>query len=247
MAEMSLNYEYVFQRALDLAATPNPRILDYGIGLGELIFMGRERNVDIHGVDRPGIETSDRAKVIGEDGRIPYDDNSFDVVVSNQVFEHIEDVPVALREINRVLKPGGAFLALFPDDTVWFEGHTGLYFVHWLMPYPKLLRPYLIAFHKLGLGYARGDKTAAEWADWVVWLMETDVYYHRSRDVQKWWTEIFGAKPESMAPDWMQYRIVRSNSLKRLQNIAAQRWMAPLLDFICRIRAGLVIKTRKTA
>jgi SAM-dependent methyltransferase len=245
VAELSLNYEYVFQRAQDLAATPNPRILDYGIGLGELIFMGRERNVDVHGVDRPGIETSDRAKVIDEDGRIPYDDNSFDVVVSNQVFEHIQDAPTALREIHRVLKPGGTFLALFPDNTVWFEGHTGLYFVHWLMPYPELLRPYLVACHKMGLGYARGDKTAAEWADWVRWLMETDVYYHRGRDVQKWWAEIFGAKPESMAHDWMQYRIVRSHRLKRFQNITAQSWMSPLLDYICRIRAGLVIKTRK--
>src|SRR5262249_5298931 len=157
--EPSPNYEYVLQRALLSAATPNPRILDYGSGLGDLIFLGLARNVDIYGVDVPGIETSERARLIEPDGRIPFDDNFFDVVVSNQVFEDIAKAQPVLAEIHRVLKPGGAFLALFPDETVWFEGHIGLYFVHWLMPYPRLLRAYLIGCHKLGLGYFRGDKT----------------------------------------------------------------------------------------
>lgn len=88
-------------------------------------------------------------------------------MVSNQVFEHISNPLPVLGEIRRVLKPGGTFLALFPDASVWFEGHVGLYFVHWLMPFPKLLRCYLIACHKIGLGYYGDEKTAAEWADWV--------------------------------------------------------------------------------
>ena len=96
----SLKYEYVFQRAQDLAATPNPRILDYGIGLGELIFMGRDRNVDVHGVDRPGMRRVTAPKVIARTA-------AFRLTTT------------ALREIHRVLKPGGAFLAFFPDNTVF--------------------------------------------------------------------------------------------------------------------------------
>jgi SAM-dependent methyltransferase len=39
---------------------------------------------------------------------------AFEVVVSNEVFEHIPDLPRGLREIARVLKPGGVLLATFP-------------------------------------------------------------------------------------------------------------------------------------
>ncbi|PXY20723.1 class I SAM-dependent methyltransferase [Prauserella muralis] len=42
--------------------------------------------------------------------RIPYDDNTFDLVVGHAVLHHIPDVPAALREVLRVLKPGGRFV-----------------------------------------------------------------------------------------------------------------------------------------
>ena len=41
---------------------------------------------------------------------IPYDDNSFDLVVGHAVLHHIPDVEQALREVLRVLKPGGRFV-----------------------------------------------------------------------------------------------------------------------------------------
>lgn len=42
--------------------------------------------------------------------RIPYEDETFDLVVGHAVLHHIPDVPVALREVLRVLKPGGRFV-----------------------------------------------------------------------------------------------------------------------------------------
>ncbi|CRK58941.1 Methyltransferase [Alloactinosynnema sp. L-07] len=42
--------------------------------------------------------------------RIPYDDNSFDLVIGHAVLHHIPDIPAAFREIQRVLKPGGRFV-----------------------------------------------------------------------------------------------------------------------------------------
>ena len=38
---------------------------------------------------------------------IPYDDNTFDLVVGHAVLHHIPDVELSLREVVRVLKPGG--------------------------------------------------------------------------------------------------------------------------------------------
>jgi SAM-dependent methyltransferase len=42
--------------------------------------------------------------------RIPYDDATFDLVVGHAVLHHIPDVELALREVLRVLKPGGRFV-----------------------------------------------------------------------------------------------------------------------------------------
>jgi ubiquinone/menaquinone biosynthesis C-methylase UbiE len=42
--------------------------------------------------------------------RIPYADNSFDLVVGHAVLHHIPDVQAAFREVLRVLKPGGRFV-----------------------------------------------------------------------------------------------------------------------------------------
>jgi ubiquinone/menaquinone biosynthesis C-methylase UbiE len=42
--------------------------------------------------------------------RIPYDDNSFDLVVGHAVLHHIPDVELTLREVLRVLRPGGRFV-----------------------------------------------------------------------------------------------------------------------------------------
>lgn len=42
--------------------------------------------------------------------RIPYDDDSFDLVVGHAVLHHIPDLPTAFREVLRVLKPGGRFV-----------------------------------------------------------------------------------------------------------------------------------------
>lgn len=47
---------------------------------------------------------------IGDAARLPFPDQTFDVVVEFAILHHVPEWPLALREIARVLKPGGIFL-----------------------------------------------------------------------------------------------------------------------------------------
>lgn len=48
--------------------------------------------------------------------RLPYQDNSFDVALASQVYEYVEDVDQSLRELARVIRPGGRVVLV---DTDW--------------------------------------------------------------------------------------------------------------------------------
>jgi len=95
-------------------------VLDFGAGRGavpEIDF--REEASRVCGVDVDPVVTSnprlDEAKVIVDDGKIPYPDNRFDLVYSRYVMEHLEYPDAVFSEIHRVLKPGGVFLLQTPN------------------------------------------------------------------------------------------------------------------------------------
>jgi SAM-dependent methyltransferase len=52
---------------------------------------------------------------------LTFADNSFDVVFSNDVLEHVPDVNLALAEVYRVLKPNGIFVSTFPFSYGQYE------------------------------------------------------------------------------------------------------------------------------
>jgi SAM-dependent methyltransferase len=45
---------------------------------------------------------------------LTFPDSSFDLVLCNELFEHVQDLDLAFREIARVLRPGGRLLSTFP-------------------------------------------------------------------------------------------------------------------------------------
>ena len=59
--------------------------------------------------------------------RIPYDDDTFDVVVGHAVIHHIPDVEQAFREMLRVLRPGGRFVIAGEPTRVgdWYARRLG--------------------------------------------------------------------------------------------------------------------------
>jgi SAM-dependent methyltransferase len=70
-----------------------------------------------------------------KNGTIPWQENSFDVVVSNFVMEHVGPQTAQqmhIREIARVLKPGGFCYLAVPNSWCVREAHTFLWFVTWM-------------------------------------------------------------------------------------------------------------------
>jgi ubiquinone/menaquinone biosynthesis C-methylase UbiE len=61
----------------------------------------------LHNAEGLGLDVDGR---VADAERIPYDDETFDLVVGHAVLHHIPDVELALREVLRVLKPGGRFV-----------------------------------------------------------------------------------------------------------------------------------------
>ena len=62
-------------------------------------------------------------RLTGGHYRIGFDSASFDFVFSNSVFEHVQDHDLALREIARVLRPGGVSFHIFPAPYSLIEPH----------------------------------------------------------------------------------------------------------------------------
>jgi SAM-dependent methyltransferase len=102
----------------DYAARLRPaRVMDLGCGAGDSVdlFRALDPEVDWVGVDiEDSHEVSGRTRADAEfvtfDGRrLPFEDSSFDLVYCKQVLEHVEHPPELLREVARVLRPGGSF------------------------------------------------------------------------------------------------------------------------------------------
>lgn len=99
-------------------------VLDCGMGPGRLLFELERRGWSIAGVDISG-EMVARARarlpqaadrlLRGSVESLPFPSESFDAAVATGVLEYVEDVPRALGEVARVLRPGGVFIVSMPN------------------------------------------------------------------------------------------------------------------------------------
>ena len=103
-----------------LAHIPFQRALDLGCGTGEMMKMllQVDDQRELYGIDLSEkmlsvAESKLSGKVrlvLGDSEHLPFADNFFDVVYCNDSFHHYPAPQNVLREVNRVLKPGGTFL-----------------------------------------------------------------------------------------------------------------------------------------
>ncbi len=135
----------------------NISILNVGVGTGEdLALIARYGDVYAVDIDEQALAlVSDEVvveKQCADACLLPYENSSFDVIVSFDVIEHIKDDYKAVSEIYRVLKPGGYFLLTVPAFNFLFSNHDR-HLGHYRRYSKKLLMQVLQPFKNVSLGY----------------------------------------------------------------------------------------------
>ena len=142
-------------------------ILDVGCGIGTYVRRFRRFSDDVHGIEveaervaQASEELPNIVQAYGED--LPYPDDRFDLVFSNEVIEHVDDDRRTAAEMVRVTRPGGTIVAFAPNRLYPFETH-GAYFgdryvfgniplVNWLPdPLRDRLAPHVRAYTRRGI------------------------------------------------------------------------------------------------
>lgn len=124
------------------------KILEIGCGKGRVVSYFYRKGYDIIGIEINESLIEESKKLYGNlplslvnSEILPFADNSFDVVISFDVFEHIPNSDKHLQEVNRVLRDGGYYLLQTPNkltnvvfETIrwrsfskWREDHCALH------------------------------------------------------------------------------------------------------------------------
>ena len=147
------------------------RILDIGCGVGEYVRHLRALPASVVGIDvdvqrvRAGAHGGDGVPdlLVGAAEALPFAAGAFDVVLLNEVIEHVQDDRATLEEALRILPPGGHIVIYAPNRLFPFETHG----VYWRGAYrfgnyplinylPTALRDQLVPHAR---AYTRGDIT----------------------------------------------------------------------------------------
>lgn len=130
-------------------AVPNliaRRILDVGSGRGKFIVDFMKRGGDVSGIEinpayiaiarerarAAGIDVKDVKIIEGVAENLPFPDRSFGFVNLSEVVEHVRDPNIVMREVSRVLAPGGMAYVSAPARYSVCDPHFHILFVNWI-------------------------------------------------------------------------------------------------------------------
>jgi SAM-dependent methyltransferase len=173
-------------------------ILDFGCGSGRSVQELREHGYQAYGCDMSfkqgtNVDTTsliDRKEIRiinAEPYTIPFDDNTFDFIFSDEVFEHVFNFSEAIAEIKRVLKPDGYCYHQFSSKYALIESHS-------LVPFAGIFYPYWWLYLWAALGVKRIKKKGfsnKEFADHYVDRMTNNVNYLSKRQIKEHFQEYF--------------------------------------------------------
>ena len=118
------------QMILDWTPKPLRRALVNGCGAGLYLRALQNSVPEVHGMDIEGehlraaaSNVPDAPLNLSQGEQLPYPDGSFDLILSHEVLEHVEDDRRAASEIARVLRVGGRAAIFVPNRLYPFETH----------------------------------------------------------------------------------------------------------------------------
>ena len=126
----------------ELAKSRCENLLDFGCGTGCYSFyLTRHSQVRVSGVDSNEARVSDCIAIAnkigrknltfisgsGHDGLLPFDSKSFDTILAVEVLQYVPDPLCTLREMNRLLVPGGRVIGHVPVLGYLREGEQTLF------------------------------------------------------------------------------------------------------------------------
>jgi SAM-dependent methyltransferase len=234
---------------------PGARILDFGCGAGRLVQAGRAAGLEMLGADLyyEGARDREQAEAAGllgsvireiRNGRLPFEDGHFDLVVNNQVMEHVENLDAVLAEVHRVLKPGGLVLSVFPSRDVWREGHIGIPFSHWFRKGSRVRYWYTWALRSLGFGTWKDQApTCRQWASDKLRWIDTYTRYRSRREIFAAYNRYF--QNELRGPDYIRFRLRDRPARAPLAHLLDVPGFSAAASALFRKLAFLVIVSRK--
>jgi SAM-dependent methyltransferase len=123
-----LAYAALLMLQLQELHIPKGTLLDIGAGRGELLRVARENGWAAMGIETSPTFADYAARYSGADiwqtplDKCSFEANSFDAIVLGAVLEHLYNPDETIKEIARILKPGGALFVDVPNE-------QGLYFI----------------------------------------------------------------------------------------------------------------------
>ena len=218
-----------------IVSIPNPFLAYTGRGHGG---GGRYINTNASNPAQPNNGPIPNGNIIFNmpNGKIPFDDNSFDLIINNQVLEHVDNIDFALSEMSRVLKTGGIVLSLFPDRSVWREGHVGIAFCHWFSKGSKVRWLYLFIFRLFGFGYHKKNKNIIQWTIDRSNYLDNQTFYISYSEIKYSYKKYF-CNITHYEDEYARIRFSNNYFLKLLPNL--------ILSFIVKKLGGLVFDVKK--
>ena len=172
------------------------RFLDIGCGHGALVKILRDRGIDAFGADffpnplgipEPTEEKRNYLRSISMlPYRLPFESNSFDLVYSNQVLEHVADLETTLWEVRRVMKSGGLAVHIYPATWRVLESHIRVPFAGGIQS-----RRWIAAWTLLGLGTCPAGLSTRRAAAHNYRYLREQTFYRSVNAVQRTAEKIF--------------------------------------------------------